>query len=83
MSPPQRIDSWSEQDAQKGQTSHLPPTGTPRRAIRPGEGLPIFPISLSGEQPDYSSLLAGLFRHPAKTIRVWEKFDTQTLTGRS
>src|SRR5207237_8530492 len=35
-----------------------PPTGTPRRAICPGEGLLVFPISLSGEQPDCPSLRA-------------------------
>ena len=35
-----------------------PPTGTPRRAISPGEGLPIFPASPSGKQPDCPSLRA-------------------------
>ena len=36
----------------------LPPTGTPRRAISPGEGLPIFPTSPPGERPDCPSLRA-------------------------
>jgi hypothetical protein len=35
-----------------------PPTGTPRRAIYPGEGLLVFPTSPSGEQPDCPSLRA-------------------------
>ena len=35
-----------------------PPTGTPRRAISPGEGLPIFPTSPAGEQPGCPSLRA-------------------------
>src|SRR5437016_9091165 len=35
-----------------------PPTGTPRRAICPGEGLLVFPTSPSGEQPDCPSLRA-------------------------
>ena len=35
-----------------------PPTGTPSRAMSPGEGLPIFPTSPSGEQPDCPSLRA-------------------------
>src|SRR6266850_38083 len=35
-----------------------PPTGTPRRAICPGEGLPIFPTLHSGGRPDCPSLRA-------------------------
>jgi len=35
-----------------------PPTGTPRRAICPGEGLLGFPTSPSGEQPDCPLLRA-------------------------
>jgi len=35
-----------------------PPTGTPRRAISPGEGLLIFPTSPSGKRPDRPSLRA-------------------------
>jgi hypothetical protein len=35
-----------------------PPTGTPRRAISPGEGLLIFSTSPSGERPDCPSLRA-------------------------
>ena len=35
-----------------------PPTGTPRRASNPGEGLPVFPTLPSGESPDCPSLRA-------------------------
>src|SRR6266850_4097525 len=35
-----------------------PPTGAPRRANCPGEGLLVFPTSPSGEQPDCPSLRA-------------------------
>jgi hypothetical protein len=35
-----------------------PPTGTPRRAISPSEGLPISLTLCSGEQPDCTSLRA-------------------------
>jgi hypothetical protein len=35
-----------------------PPTGTPRRAMHPGEGLPISLTLCSGEQPDCPSLRA-------------------------
>jgi len=47
----------AEQAFQKGRTSH-PPTGTPRRAMSPGEGPQISPLRAQGEQPDCPSLRA-------------------------
>ena len=52
------IGEYSRMMLKKARRLTRPPTGAPRCAMCSGEGLQIFPTSLSGEQPDCPSLRA-------------------------